>query len=72
MRLTARPFRLHTVLLQAMKADPPKDAKCRDKFLVQSVGIPADQDFASLQEVVRDLRYHTRLFHLEANLDGAH
>lgn len=25
------------VLLQAMKEDPPLDAKCRDKFLVQSV-----------------------------------
>ena len=24
------------VLLQAMKEDPPLDAKCRDKFLVQS------------------------------------
>ncbi|KAL2113842.1 hypothetical protein VUR80DRAFT_2234 [Thermomyces stellatus] len=40
------------VLLQAMKADPPKDAKCRDKFLVQSVNIPADQEFSSLQEVL--------------------
>lgn len=28
------------VLLQAMKEDPPADAKCRDKFLVQSVVIP--------------------------------
>ncbi|KAI9737794.1 MAG: phosphatidylinositol-binding protein scs2 [Cirrosporium novae-zelandiae] len=27
------------VLLQAMKEDPPPDAKCRDKFLVQSVPI---------------------------------
>lgn len=27
------------VLLQAMKEDPPLDAKCRDKFLVQSVPI---------------------------------
>lgn len=40
-----------------MKADPPKDAKCRDKFLVQSVNIPADQEFSSLQEVVRDAAY---------------
>lgn len=38
-----------------MKVDPPKDAKCRDKFLVQSLNIPADQEFSSLQEVVRDL-----------------
>lgn len=27
------------VLLQAMKEDPPLDARCRDKFLVQSVAI---------------------------------
>ncbi|MCJ1313445.1 phosphatidylinositol-binding protein scs2 [Agyrium rufum] len=27
-----------------MKEDPPLEAKCRDKFLVQSVGIPADAD----------------------------
>ncbi|KIW05295.1 hypothetical protein, variant [Verruconis gallopava] len=32
------------VLLQAMKEDPPLDAKCRDKFLVQTVIIPADQE----------------------------
>lgn len=33
-----------TVLLQAMKDEPPLDAKCRDKFLVQSVLTSADQD----------------------------
>ncbi|KAI9671720.1 MAG: phosphatidylinositol-binding protein scs2 [Alyxoria varia] len=32
------------VLLQAMKEDPPLETKCRDKFLVQSVAIPAEQD----------------------------
>jgi len=31
-----------TVLLQAMKEDPPLDAKCRDKFLVQSVIMKSD------------------------------
>jgi hypothetical protein len=31
-----------TVLLQAMKEDPPLDAKCRDKFLVQSVLTTSD------------------------------
>jgi hypothetical protein len=31
------------VLLQAMKDDPPADTRCRDKFLVQSVAIPASQ-----------------------------
>lgn len=52
-----------------MKTDPPKDAKCRDKFLVQSVNIPADQEFSSLQEVVRDLRYDPRPVYREANAD---
>lgn len=33
-----------TVLLQAMKEDPPLDARCRDKFLVQSVSVPSDDD----------------------------
>lgn len=32
------------VLLQAMKQDPAPDAKCRDKFLVQSVAIPASAE----------------------------
>jgi len=34
-----------TVLLQAMKVEPPLDAKCRDKFLVQSVEITPDKEF---------------------------
>ncbi|TAQ91516.1 hypothetical protein B7494_g223 [Chlorociboria aeruginascens] len=34
-----------SVLLQAMKTEPPLDAKCRDKFLVQSVAITADKEF---------------------------
>ncbi|KAF2742394.1 VAMP-associated protein [Sporormia fimetaria CBS 119925] len=33
------------ILLQAMKEDPPADTRCRDKFLVQSVLIPADKEF---------------------------
>ncbi|SPN97517.1 related to (VAMP)-associated protein [Cephalotrichum gorgonifer] len=40
------------VLLQAMKADPPADAKCRDKFLVQAVSISPAQEFSSVQEVL--------------------
>lgn len=36
-----------TVLLQAMKQEPPLDAKCRDKFLVQSVAVTADKEFAA-------------------------
>jgi len=34
-----------TVLLQAMKTSPPPDAKCRDKFLVQSVAVTPDKEF---------------------------
>ncbi|KAG5979446.1 hypothetical protein E4U55_005159 [Claviceps digitariae] len=41
-----------TVLLQAMKQDPPLDAKCRDKFLVQCAPISPDQDFASIATVL--------------------
>ncbi|KAF9880753.1 integral er membrane protein [Colletotrichum karsti] len=41
-----------TVLLQAMKAEPPMDAKCRDKFLVQSVPITADKEFASIANIL--------------------
>lgn len=36
------------ILLQAMKEDPPPDAKCRDKFLVQSVLVTADKEFANV------------------------
>ena len=42
-----------TVLLQAMKQDPPADYKCRDKFLVQAVPITGDKEFVSVQEIVR-------------------
>ncbi|KAG9385438.1 MSP domain containing protein [Pyrenophora tritici-repentis] len=31
-----------------MKEDPPPDAKCRDKFLVQSVLITADKEFTNV------------------------
>ncbi|TID13630.1 MSP domain-containing protein [Venturia nashicola] len=37
-----------SVLLQAMKEDPAPDAKCRDKFLVQSVSITAEAEFANV------------------------
>ena len=42
------------VLLQAMKEDPPLDARCRDKFLVQSVGIGVDNDSSNINAVVRN------------------
>lgn len=44
-----------TVLLQAMKQDPPLDAKCRDKFLVQCAPISSDQDFASIASVLESV-----------------
>ncbi|KUI72606.1 hypothetical protein VM1G_08544 [Cytospora mali] len=40
-----------TVLLQAMKQDPPLDTKCRDKFLVQSVIISGDLEFSNVQTI---------------------
>lgn len=41
-----------SVLLQAMKQEPPADQKCRDKFLVQSVTITADKEFTGVQQIV--------------------
>jgi hypothetical protein len=40
-----------TVLLQAMKQEPPLDAKCRDKFLVQSVAVTADKEFTNIGSI---------------------
>lgn len=40
-----------TVLLQAMKQDPPLDTKCKDKFLVQSVIISGDLEFSNVQTI---------------------
>lgn len=42
----------YTVLLQAMKEDPPLDTKCRDKFLVQSVAITADKESDNVAAIV--------------------
>lgn len=36
-----------------MKEDPPLETKCRDKFLVQSVAVPADKDFTNVTTLVR-------------------
>ena len=41
-----------TVLLQAMKDDPPLDAKCKDKFLVQSIAITPERESGSVQSIV--------------------
>ena len=35
-----------------MKEDPPVDARCRDKFLVQSVAIPGEQEMENMTAVV--------------------
>jgi hypothetical protein len=35
-----------------MKADPPADFKCKDKFLVQSVAITADREATNVQSIV--------------------
>ncbi|KAH8893516.1 VAMP-associated protein [Thozetella sp. PMI_491] len=40
-----------SVLLQAMKQEPAPDARCRDKFLVQSVTITSDQEFTNVQQI---------------------
>ncbi|KAK2859884.1 hypothetical protein FQN49_004614 [Arthroderma sp. PD_2] len=44
-----------TVLLQAMKEEPPLDAKCRDKFLVQSVAVSADKEFSNVASIWQDV-----------------
>ncbi|MCJ1422496.1 phosphatidylinositol-binding protein scs2 [Sticta canariensis] len=36
------------VLLQAMREDPPPDARCRDKFLLQSVAITPERDMSNI------------------------
>lgn len=41
-----------SVLLQAMKQDVSADAKCRDKFLVQSAPITSDKEFSSIASVL--------------------
>ncbi|KAK0885421.1 phosphatidylinositol-binding protein scs2 [Friedmanniomyces endolithicus] len=43
-----------SVLLQAMKEDPPPDARCRDKFLVQSVGVPSNAEFTSVTQAIQE------------------
>jgi hypothetical protein len=40
-----------SVLLQAMKAEPPADTRCRDKFLVQSVAVTADKEFTNIAQI---------------------
>jgi hypothetical protein len=42
-----------TVLLQAMKEEPAPDAKCKDKFLVQTVAVTGDMEFSNVSSIVR-------------------
>ncbi|GKZ38236.1 phosphatidylinositol-binding protein scs2 [Aspergillus brasiliensis] len=39
------------VLLQAMKEEPANDAKCKDKFLVQTVAVTRDMEFANVTSI---------------------
>ena len=39
-------------MLQAMKEEPPLNAKCKDKFLIQSTVINSENEAMSLQEIV--------------------
>ncbi|TFK40834.1 PapD-like protein [Crucibulum laeve] len=40
-----------SVMLQAMREEPPLNAKCRDKFLIQSTIISPDKETLSLQDI---------------------
>ncbi|KAL4956582.1 PapD-like protein [Aspergillus filifer] len=39
------------VLLQAMKDEPSPDAKCKDKFLVQTVAVTQDMEYANVSSI---------------------
>ncbi|KIL63246.1 hypothetical protein M378DRAFT_179357 [Amanita muscaria Koide BX008] len=39
------------VMLQAMREEPPQNAKCKDKFLIQSTLITPDKETLSLQDI---------------------
>ena len=41
------------VMLQAMKEEPPLNAKCKDKFLIQSMLIPPEKAAIPLHDLVR-------------------
>ncbi|EMD39894.1 hypothetical protein CERSUDRAFT_112147 [Gelatoporia subvermispora B] len=42
------------VMLQAMKEEPPLNAKCKDKFLIQSTPISPEKETMSLQDIWND------------------
>lgn len=35
-----------------MKDEPPLDAKCKDKFLVQTVAVAGDMEYANVTSIV--------------------
>ena len=41
-----------SVMLQAMKDEPPLAAKCKDKFLIQSTTITPEKETLSLADIV--------------------
>ncbi|KAL8704092.1 MAG: hypothetical protein Q9201_002753 [Fulgogasparrea decipioides] len=43
------------VLLQAMREDPPPDARCRDKFLVQTVALSRDSDASNIPAIWQNI-----------------
>ena len=45
--------RAPSVMLQAMKEEPPLAAKCKDKFLIQSTLITPEKETLPLQDIVR-------------------
>ena len=49
-------------MLQAMKEDLPTNAKCKDKFLIQSTIITPEKESMSLQDIVR--HHHVCVFGL--------
>ena len=42
----------YLVMLQAMKEEPPLNAKCKDKFLIQSTNITPDKEQLPLADIV--------------------
>ena len=45
------------VTLQAMKEEPPLNAKCKDKFVFQSMLIPPEKTGMSLRDLVRPFQH---------------
>lgn len=49
---SANKYPFLSVMLQAMKEEPPMNAKCKDKFLIQSTIITPEKETVPLQEMV--------------------